>query len=92
MVIEVDTFPRGRSASRMRMSSRLEMATPVRPTSPRAMGWSESRPIWVGRSKATDRPVCPEASKRLNRWLVLSAEPKPAYWRMVHNRDRCMVG
>ena len=37
----------------------VSIATPARPTSPMALGWSESYPIWVGRSNATDRPVCP---------------------------------
>ena len=32
------------------------MATPHFPTSPSDSGWSGSRPISVGRSKATDRP------------------------------------
>jgi hypothetical protein len=32
------------------------MATPTLPTSPKESWWSESRPIWVGRSKATERP------------------------------------
>ena len=39
------------------MSSIESIATPVRPTSPRQRGSSESRPSWVGRSKAIDRPV-----------------------------------
>ena len=38
------------------MSTRVSTATPARPTSPRASGWSESRPIRVGMSKAVDRP------------------------------------
>ena len=41
------------------MSSMESMATPTLPTSPWASGASESYPIWVGRSKATDRPVVP---------------------------------
>ena len=49
-------------------------------------------PSGSGRSNATDSPVCPEASSRLKRWLVASADPKPAYWRMVQSRPRCMVG
>ena len=39
------------------MSSIESIATPVFPTSPSARRWSESSPIWVGRSKATERPV-----------------------------------
>ena len=41
------------------MSARVSTAMPTRPTSPWAMGSSESRPHWVGRSKATLRPVWP---------------------------------
>ena len=45
------------------MSRSELMLTPTFPTSPRARGWSASRPIWVGRSKATESPVCPERSR-----------------------------
>ncbi len=41
------------------MSSIVSIATPVRPTSPRQRGSSESRPSWVGRSNAIDSPVEP---------------------------------
>ena len=41
------------------MSSIESIATPTLPTSPEASGASESIPIWVGRSKATDSPVVP---------------------------------
>ncbi len=42
MVIDVVTWSRGRSASSRCMSSMESMATPTRPTSPSARGWSES--------------------------------------------------
>ena len=74
------------------MSSRVSMATPTFPTSPAAKGSSESRPICVGRSKATLSPVCPASSNARNRSLVWSAVPNPAYWRMVQRRPRYMVG
>ena len=74
------------------MSSRESIATPTRPTSPTAIDASESYPIWVGRSKATDRPVCPCSSRYLKRAFVSSAVPKPAYWRMVQTRPRYMSG
>jgi hypothetical protein len=45
------------------MSSSAAIDTPTLPTSPRAIGASGSWPIWVGRSKATDSPVCPWSSK-----------------------------
>ena len=68
------------------------MATPTLPTSPRASWWSESRPICVGRSNATERPVWPFSVRYLKRALVSWAVPKPAYWRMVHGLPRYMVG
>jgi hypothetical protein len=63
MVIEVDTFPRGIRSNRTPMSSIESIATPTFPTSPEATGLSESYPICVGRSNATDNPVCPCASR-----------------------------
>ena len=42
IVIEVDTRSRGMPSNRTLMSSMESMATPTRPTSPRASGWSES--------------------------------------------------
>lgn len=59
MVIEVETRSRGIPSKSVRMSSTESTATPTLPTSPRASGASESCPIWVGRSKATDSPVPP---------------------------------
>src|SRR3712207_7073079 len=44
------TLFRSKSVS---MSARLEIATPVFPTSPSERGWSESYPMSVGKSKAT---------------------------------------
>jgi hypothetical protein len=58
MVIDLDTWSRRMPSNSASMSGSESMATPTRPTSPAASGWSESRPIWVGRSKATDSPVC----------------------------------
>ena len=57
MVIDVETRSRGMPANRRARSSTVSIATPARPTSPSAMAWSESYPIWVGRSNATDSPV-----------------------------------
>ena len=42
MVIEVETRSRGMSLSRISMSSRESIATPTLPTSPLAIGSSES--------------------------------------------------
>ena len=63
IVIEVDTLPRGISSKSCSMSRRLLMGTPTLPTSPAAISSSESYPICVGKSNATDSPVWP-ASKR----------------------------
>jgi hypothetical protein len=92
MVMDVDTRSSGMSASSLRMSSSVSMATPTRPTSPIAIPWSLSYPIWVGRSNAVESPVCPASSSSLKRVLVSSAVPNPAYWRMVQKRPRYMVG
>ena len=59
MVIEVETSSSGIWSKQIRMSSIVSMGTPVRPTSPWHSGSSESRPSWVGRSKAIDSPVEP---------------------------------
>ena len=61
IVIEVETLSNGMPPNRVRMSSMESIATPTLPTSPCAIGSSESYPIWVGRSKATDSPVEPFA-------------------------------
>ena len=63
IVIDVETWSSGIWSKAIRMSSIVSMATPVRPTSPRQRGLSESRPSWVGRSKAIDRPVEPFDSR-----------------------------
>ena len=72
------------------MSSSESIATPTLPTSPLAIGWSESYPICVGRSNAMDSPVCPLSSRNRYRWFDSAAVPKPAYWRIVHRRPRYM--
>jgi hypothetical protein len=59
IVIEVETSPRSIRSKQILMSSSVSMGTPVRPTSPWQSGSSESRPSWVGRSKAIERPVEP---------------------------------
>ena len=92
IVIEVETRSRGRSARRTCMSSTESIATPTRPTSPSARASSESMPIWVGRSNATERPVCPASRSTLKRALVCAAVPNPAYWRIVQRRPRYIVG
>ena len=62
------------------------IATPTFPTSPDAMGASESCPICVGRSNATDSPIVPFAISRWYRALDSAAVPNPAYCRIVHGR------
>jgi hypothetical protein len=59
MVIDVETRSSGIPSNSPAMSSIESMATPTRPTSPAASGWSESYPICVGRSNATLSPLTP---------------------------------
>ena len=59
MVIEVVSSSSGRPSNRISMSATESTATPQWPTSPRERGSSESRPIRVGMSKATERPPPP---------------------------------
>ncbi len=61
IVIEVVTSPSGMSLNRTSMSAAESMATPQCPTSPRERGSSESRPMRVGMSKATESPPPPAA-------------------------------
>src|SRR2546425_485723 len=91
IVMLVLTRSRGRPSRRIRMSSIIGIATPTRPTSPRASGASLSYPIWVGRSNATLKPSLPCDSRYLNRRFVSFAVPNPAYCRIVHRRPRYIV-
>src|SRR3970282_480168 len=67
MVIAVLTLSSGISLNRVSMSSIESMATPTLPTSPVAIGSSESYPIWVGRANASERPVCPRPGRQVDR-------------------------
>jgi hypothetical protein len=75
MVIEVFMSWTGRPSNTVRMSPRWQIGTPTRPTSPRASSWSESYPVCVGRSKATERPVWPLARFLRYRSLVTRGFP-----------------
>ncbi len=90
MVIDVVVAPRSMPEKRSSMSARVSTATPQRPTSPSDSGSSESRPMRVGRSKATDRPFPPVRSSSRKRAFVSSAVPKPANMRIVHSFERYM--
>ena len=92
IVIDVETLSSGMPSNSIARSSTESIATPTRPTSPWARGESESIPICVGRSNATERPVCPASRRCRNRALVSCAVPKPAYWRIVHRRPRYIDG
>ncbi len=59
MVMEVETSASEIPSNSRSMSARESMATPQWPISPRLVGASESWPIRVGMSNATERPVCP---------------------------------
>src|SRR5215217_7430802 len=86
MVMEVVISPIGIPLKSRSMSSRESTATPSTPTSPKDMDESESRPMRVGMSKATERPFWPCSRRYLNRLLVSSAEPKPANCLIVLRR------
>jgi hypothetical protein len=64
MVMETETWSSGIPSKSVSMSSSELMATPHFPTSPSERGWSESYPISVGKSKATESPVCPRPSRK----------------------------
>ena len=59
MVIDVVISSSGMPSNRVSKSASESVATPHRPTSPSLWGSSESRPIRVGMSKATESPPCP---------------------------------
>ena len=65
IVIDVVIAPRSIPSKSRSMSASDMMLTPHLPTSPSDSSWSGSRPISVGRSKATLRPVPPAASSVL---------------------------
>ena len=88
IVIDVVTSPNGIPSKSTSMSHAESIATPQWPTSPNDRGSSESRPISVGMSKATDSPPPPAARIILYRSLVCPALPKPANCRIVQVRPR----
>jgi hypothetical protein len=88
IVIEVVTSASGMPSNSTSMSAAESMATPQCPTSPSDFGSSESRPISVGMSNATDSPPPPPLSSILYRSLVSRALPNPENWRMVQVRPR----
>ena len=92
MVMDVVTSPSGMPSNSSSMSARDEIATPHLPTSPSAAGLSLSYPIRVGRSNATDSPVCPCSSRNRKRRFVSCGVPYPANWRIVQSRWRYMSG
>ena len=92
MVSETVILFRSMSANASSMSASVSTAMPTRPTSPDAIGSSESSPHWVGRSNATLSPVWPFSISQRNRSWVSAAVPKPEYCRMVHGRVRYIFG
>ena len=92
IVIDVETGSSGIPRSSVCISSMESMATPTLPTSPRAAGASESYPIWVGRSNATDSPVLPASISWWYRRFDSSAVEKPEYCRIVHGLAVYMAG
>src|ERR1700683_3051400 len=92
IVIDVEMRSSGIPSNNRSISSIESIATPTLPTPPRAYGESESYPICVGKSNATESPAVPCASRNLYRRLLSSASPIPAYCRIVHSRPRYIVG
>jgi len=92
IVIDVVIPASGIPSNRMSMSAAESTATPQCPTSPADRGSSESRPIRVGMSKATDSPPPPPRSSILYRSLVAVALPNPENCRMVQVRPRYPAG
>jgi hypothetical protein len=56
IVMETEISLRGISLNKIFISSTESIATPAMPTSPTTLSWSESYPLWVAKSKATDNP------------------------------------
>jgi len=88
IVIEVVILSRGTPLVRTRKSSRVSMATPHLPHSPRALGESVSYPMRVGKSKAVLRPVWPSFRSKCHRALVVAASPIPENMRKVQYLPR----
>ena len=65
IVIDVVVWSSGMPSKSSSMSCAESIATPQWPTSPFDRGSSESRPISVGMSNATDRPVSPALEQHL---------------------------
>ncbi len=65
IVIDTETLSSGMPSKSVSMSARLEIATPHFPTSPSERRSSESYPMRVGKSKATESPVCPRRRRYL---------------------------
>src|SRR6266568_22414 len=83
IVMDVVVAAKSMPSKRTSISAAESTATPQCPTSPSARGSSESRPIRVGMSNATDSPPPPSARIILYRSLVCRALPNPANWRIV---------
>ena len=80
----------GQQQSACRRSSRSPRP-PCRPRPRRAGDRSRDPSGSAGRTRTTARSGR-RASRNLKRWLVDSAVPKPAYWRIVHGRPRYIDG
>src|SRR4030042_3956921 len=88
IVNEVVTLSKERPSNKVFISSKLLRQTPTRPTSPNDMGSSGSKPIWVGKSRATLNPVCPCSLRYLYLWFESRGVPNPEYCLIVHKRSR----
>ena len=88
IVIDVVMSARLMPSNRRSMSASDTMLTPHFPTSPSDSSWSGSRPMSVGRSNATLRPVPPAFSSARYRSFVSSGVPNPANCLIVQSLPR----
>ena len=85
IVIETEISSRLIFSKRRSISSIVEIGTPDFPISPKDISSSESYPICVGKSNATDKPLTPFLISF--KYLLFDSETdeKPAYCLIVHN-------
>ena len=85
MVIDTETFSKSILSNKDSISSGVDIGTPDLPISPEDISSSESYPICVGRSKATERPLTPLSNKDKYLSFDSDTDENPAYCRIVHN-------
>ena len=89
IVIDVVMSASAMPSNSRSMSASETMLTPHFPTSPSESSWSGSRPISVGRSKATLRPVPPACEQRLVARVGFLRRPEPG--KLAHRPELAAV-